>query len=171
MPLEGFSNPYRGDQDETMGALTGVLVVVVVVAGVVAPALAITTPELTCNTVGAGGSIYRLTATAEYQDSTVTKLRTWTGFRFMVHGGDPDEDHNNVNIRLSEFGDVKFSYNSPDSLEFNRWYSIRPASPVHTCIYGPSGEHDHRSNDVLKVEGIFDMSGIVDPRCTATDRF
>ncbi len=46
--------------------------------------------------------VYRLTAKADYTDSSVTGLRTWTVFRFMVHGGDLDDDHN-VNIRLSEY--------------------------------------------------------------------
>jgi hypothetical protein len=86
----------------------------------------------------------------------------WTVFRFMVHGGDLDDDHNNVNIRLGEFGSLLFSYNSPDSIEFNRWYGIRPSSPVRTSI------RDSRLNALIEVEAIFDRPGTSDPRCTAT---
>lgn len=130
------------------------------VAGSPAPAFADTTPDLRCSR-SLDARVYRLTANADYSDSADRGLRYWTRFRFMVHGGAPDENHNNVNIRLSEYGSTVFSYNSPDSIEFNRWYTVRPSSPVRTSIYSPN------LNALIEVEAIFDLRGTADPRCTA----
>jgi hypothetical protein len=152
-------------------ALVGVLVVGAFLAVVAPPAHATRTPEIKCAYVWAP-TIYRLVVSAEYDDNVVGPgVRRWTFFRFMVHGGFLEEDHNNVNIRLKESGRVVFAYNSPDNLEYNRWYGVRPGSPVRTSVWGPEGEHDHRANDVLEVEAVFDRAGIADPRCTATARF
>jgi hypothetical protein len=102
-----------------------------------------------------------LTANAEYSDSPERGLRYWTLFKFMVHGGDLDDDHNNVNIRVSEYGSTVYSYNSPDSLRFNRWYTVRPSPPVRTSIYSDA------LNARLEVEAIFDRPGTSDLPCTA----
>jgi hypothetical protein len=137
------------------------------VAGLAGTAHAAELPAFTCSEV-APPRVYELTVTAEYEDST--DYRTWTLFRFMVHGGGPDSDHNNVNLRLREYGDLVYSYNSPDSLEFNRWYAVRPSTTVRTELRGPGGSRDHRTNAELSVEAIFDRPGISDVSCTAKAR-
>lgn len=150
-------------------ALAGVVAGLIAVAGAATPAYATVTPEMSCfHTQPA--LIWRLHATAEYTDYS-TGLRKWTSFRFMVHGGPESRDSNNVNIRMSEYGEQIFSYNSSDNLEFNRWYSTRPSSPVYTHLRGPNGERDHRTNALIEIEAIFDRDNAPDPRCTATGRF
>jgi hypothetical protein len=141
-------------------ALTAVLVAGGLLAGFPAPALATTTPDMRCSRLS-DARIYRLTANAEYSDSPERGLRYWTLFRFMVHGGLLDNDHNNVNIRVSEYGSPVYSYNSPDSLQFNRWYTVRPSPPVRTSIYSDA------LNARIEVEAIFDRPGDSDLRCTA----
>jgi hypothetical protein len=137
-----------------------VLVAGGLLAGFPAPALADTTPDLGC-VRSLDARVFRLTANADYSDSPERGLRYWTRFRFMVHGGAPDQNRNNVNIRLSEYGRTVFTYNSPDSIEFNRWYTVRPSTPVRTSIYSP------QKNALIEAEAIFDLRGTADPRCTA----
>jgi hypothetical protein len=145
--------------------LAGVLTAGVLVFGSAAPASAAQTPNLRCQTV-LSAKLYELTTYANYDDDVVAPgIRRWNYFRFMVHGGGYDRRSNNVNVRLLEGSRLVYEYESPDSLEFNRWYVARPSSPVYTKSWGPKGEHDHRTNDVLRVEAIFDHAGGPDPSC------
>jgi hypothetical protein len=146
-------------------ALAAVLTAGALVVGATTPALAAELPELTCKKWDES-RVYDLSAIAVYEDST--NYRTFTAFRFMVHGGRLDADHNNVNIKVSEYGQVIYSYKSPDNLEYNRWYSHRPSTTVRTNLRGPNGERDHRTNGQIWVEAIFDRPGIYDLKCTDT---
>jgi hypothetical protein len=141
--------------------LTAVLAAGGLVTAFPAPALAATTADMRCAR-SVDARIYRLTANADYTDRPERGLRYWTRFRFMVHGGDLDDNHNNVNIRVSEHGSPVYSDNSSDSLEFNRWYTTRPDPPVRTSIYSAN------LNALIEVEAIFDLPGTADPRCTAS---
>ena len=131
----------------------GVLTTVAVVAGAVTPAHAATTGTVgvSCQ-VEDNHTIYRASLSADYSDNEVTGLRTWTMFRFIVRGGSPYENSNNVNFTLKEYGSPVFDYNSPDSIEYNRTYAVRPENPVHT-----DHGRDHRTNSLLALEGIFDQ--------------
>jgi hypothetical protein len=140
--------------------LTAVLVAGGLVAGFPAPALATTTPDFGCTNPGTGTN-YRLSASAHYTDSPERGLRYWDAFRFKVEGGDADDDHNNVNIRVTEYGSLLYyDYHSPDSIEFNHWYTVRPDPPVRTSIYSSN------LNALIEVEAIFDLPGRDDIRCT-----
>jgi hypothetical protein len=101
---------------------------------------------------------YRLTVSAEYTDNTTTRMRTWTGFRYRLQGGDSDEDSNNVIIRLYEYGAEKWAHSSPDSLSYNSSYVLRPATSVRTAI---------GAKVLITFGGIFDRSLAADPSCTA----
>jgi hypothetical protein len=140
-------------------AFTGVFTMGILLVGVPAIADAATTPNIACF-VERPPHVYRLSATAEYEEGPIGHgIRTWHSFRFMVHGGSLGENHNNVNISLSEFGTVMYSYNSPDNLVFNRWYQVNLNPPVRTSR--PSSDH-------VEIEAIFDYAGGADPRCTGT---
>jgi hypothetical protein len=98
-------------------------------------------------------------------------LRSWTRFRYRLDGVLPPGPHSNVNIRLYEHGTLKYGLNSPDDRDGRVWYDIRPASPPITYVEAPPRDddvRDHRSDDVVQFEAIFDRSRAGDPRCTAT---
>jgi hypothetical protein len=124
-------------------------------------------PQLMCSTES-GSFVYRLFGSADYTDDNAAGRRQWTVFRYMVRGGTMSDDHNNVNIRVSKLGDVAFDYESPDELEFNRWYTVVPPEPVYTSLRGPNGERDHRTNHLVEMTGIFDYPGLSDPSCYAS---
>jgi hypothetical protein len=151
-------------------ALAGLLAAAIPVIGMATPARAASTGtlELTCSTI-ASSKVYRLSFTADYVDSSATGLRTWTVFRYLVHGGRYSEVSSNVNIRLSEYSDRVYTYNSPDNREYNRWYALEPADPVRT-----TAGRDHRTNALLEVEAIFDREYTggagSDPRCSTSKR-
>jgi hypothetical protein len=110
--------------------------------------------------------LVRVDARAYYTDNGDTGIRNW--YRFDYHiGGVHDRTKNNMNIRVSESGRQVYAWNSPDNRHSSVWYTHTPTRPVHTSIYGPSGEHDHRSNDLIELQGIFDFDHDADPRCTA----
>lgn len=127
-----------------------------------------TTPTRVCSKE-VGGRVLRLYAYAVYEENAATVLRDWTSFHYMVTGGELAHSSNNVNIRLTESGNTRYAYNSPDALRFNTWYHTAPATPVLTSVWGPSGEHDHRANDHLRFTGIFDSPGLPDQSCTTED--
>jgi hypothetical protein len=135
--------------------------------GSVTPAAASEVPTVNCRKPQPP-RMYRLEASAEYTDSDTTGLRTWSRFRFFLHGDGPDVVHNNVNIRMSESGTSIYAYDSPDNLMYNRWYTVVPSSPVRTHLRGPNGERDHVENAAITFEAIFDVAGLDDPSCTAT---
>lgn len=93
-------------------------------------------------------------------------LRAWSRFRYKVDGINIGTK-NNVNIRLVEGGVQKLEIKSPDDRRRGVWYEVRPNSPVFTLVGGPEGPHDHRTDDVVSFEGIYDNSRRRDPRCTA----
>jgi hypothetical protein len=124
---------------------------------VATPASASTTAQRSCS-VSVDAGTFRLTVSADYVDNATTRIRTWTGFRFLLRGGPTDNDHNNVNIRVYEYGVEKWAYNSPDYLEYDRSYRLSTATPVRTRMTAPV---------LLTFEGIFDVSLGADPSCTA----
>ena len=140
------------------------------VAGLAAPAHASQTPQFGCGVSGGGpvGYDYDLTAIAYYEPAAgLPGLRKWTKFRYRVDGiiiG----DSNNISIRLSEGGTVRFAYDSPDNRHAGVWYEVIPSVPIFTFIEGSGDPHDHRSDDVVTVHAIFDRPRRSDPNCTAT---
>jgi hypothetical protein len=138
-------------------ALSGALALGVLLSGLGAtPAAAATTAERFCLVWAV--SAYRLTVSADYTDNTTTRTRTWTGFRYRLHGGDSDEDSNNVIIRVHEYGTEKWAYSSPDSLSYDHSYVLRPSTSVQTTI---------GAKVLITFGGIFDRSLAADPSCTA----
>lgn len=93
-------------------------------------------------------------------------VRVWTLFRYKVDGIVVG-NKSNVNIRLYEAGVLKMEIKSPDDRQRGVWYEVRPDFVVLTLVGGPEGEHDHRKDDVVAFEGIFDRGRRPDPRCTA----
>lgn len=131
-----------------------------------APAYASQTFKLTCELVGEAGH-YAISAVAYYTDDTVGPgLRRWYEFQYYL-STPLHRPNNNVNIRLSESGQQVYSYKSPDDRRDNIWYKVRPDRLVLTSVWGPSGEHDHRANDLIEFDAIFDVSQASDPHCTA----
>lgn len=110
--------------------------------------------------------LVRLDARAFYADHPETGIRNWYRFDYRIQGA-YGRTKNNVNIRVSESGRQVYAWNSPDDRHSSVWYSHNPTRPAHTSMYGPSGEHDHRSNDLIEFVGIFDFAVDADPRCTA----
>jgi hypothetical protein len=136
-------------------ALSGSMALVVLLSGLGAtPASAVTTAEKFC--VVWVNKTYRLTVSAEYTDNTSTRTRTWTAVRYRLQGGDSDEDSNNVIIRVHENGSEIWSYSSPDSLVYDRYY-VRSIT-VRTAM---------DAKVLIMFGGIFDRSLGGDPSCTA----
>jgi hypothetical protein len=130
------------------------------------PAYASRTFDLICELVDTGNH-YKIMAVAYYVDNTIGPgLRRWYEFqyKFTTPLG---TTRNNVNIRLSESGQQVYAYNSPDDRREGVWYMLRPDRLVLTSIWGPQGEHDHRANDLIEFEAIFDIPHDGDPHCTA----
>jgi hypothetical protein len=110
--------------------------------------------------------IVRIDANALYFDEPSTGIRSWRRFSYRLRG-ERDRTHNNVNIRVSESGRQVYAWNSPDDRVSGVWYNHRPTRAVHTSSYGPGGEHDHRRDDLIEFQAIFDFFMDGDPRCTA----
>jgi hypothetical protein len=148
-------------------ALAGTLLAGAFLVGMSSPANA-AVAETYCELQHSDRVHLALNARAYYVDDGDTGLRRWTQFRYSLSTtGLLDRDKNNVNIRLSENGERVYAWNSPDNRETGVTYVHVPTDPVYTSIYGPSGEHDHRSNDLVELQGIFDLPQTGDPRCTA----
>ncbi len=154
-------------------ALAGLLTTVTLAGGMGISASASTTPDLRCDLVYrfttppgvAREQALTLFASAVYVDNVDGPgIRTWTQFRFRLEGF--STTHNNVNIRLTESGQTIYSWNSPDDLRSGQQY-IRNVN-VHSSAWGPLGERDHRSHDLIEFEGIFDIPGADDVSCTAS---
>jgi hypothetical protein len=150
--------------------LTAMLTGGVLVVGVGSPAYASEISNIYCELQPYGRNTrFLVTAIAYYNDNVDGPgIRRWYEFRYRlsltgVHRG----TKNNVNIRVSENGDTVYALNSPDNREADIWYIVRPASPVHTCVWGPGGEHDHRANDLIEFKAIFDVPQGGDRACTA----
>jgi hypothetical protein len=121
-----------------------------------APAAAATTVEKFC--VVWVNKTYRLTVSAEYTNNVKMRIRTWTGFRYRLQGGDSDEDSNNVIIRVYQNGTETWAYHSPDSLSYDHSYILRPPTLVQTTM---------GAKVLITFGGIFDRSLATDPSCTA----
>jgi hypothetical protein len=152
----------------SIAALAGTLLTGAFLIGMSSPAGADTVVETYCELQHSPTSHLVLTASAYYVDEDDSDLRRWTQFRYRLSTtGSFDRDKNNVNIRLSESGRQVYAWNSPDNRKTGVTYVHVPSDPVYTSSWGPSGEHDHRRNDLIEFEGIFDLPQAADPRCTA----
>jgi hypothetical protein len=129
-----------------------------------------------CAVSGGGGFLgipydYDITAIAYYGPVTnAPGLRAWTRFRYRLDGVLPPGDSSNVNIRLYEANTLKLAVDSPDDRHGRVWYEVRPASPTLTYVGAPPRDddvRDHRSDDVVRFEAIFDRPRRSDPSCTA----
>ena len=87
----------------------------------------------------------------------------WTEASFML-GGAPAGFKSNVNWRLrnqttgtqQDSNPTLASYNSPDSLHSNIWYTV----PISVSV--PDSYHEY-----MKFHGIFDVGNAPDPSCKA----
>jgi hypothetical protein len=146
-------------------ALAATMAAGVLVTGLAQPAYAERVSDIYCDYAFGRYTRLKITATAYYTDNVDGPgIRRWYEFRYRLDGGG---DKSNVNIRLSESGRQIFALDSPDNRTSDTFYSVRPANPVHTSVWGPEGEHDHRANDVIEFKAIFDIGQTSDPRCTA----
>jgi hypothetical protein len=149
-------------------ALAGAAAVVVVV-GVAAPARATDgSLDVRCEAYYGVHSLYLLRATAHYEDQG--RYRTWKLFSFEVSGGIMRERTSNVNMRLSEYGNVLYTYNSPDTLEYNRLYNVRPNPAPRTELIIGDDVRDHVENAEVFFQAIFDVENNPDPQCSASRR-
>jgi hypothetical protein len=120
------------------------------------------------------GYTFRLDGIAYYGLLTnAPELRVWTRFRYRLRqtinsGADLTGNRSNANIRLYEGSRLVREIKSPDDRLLDRWYEITP--PLTLTHVGSAAPHDHRSDDVVKFEGIFDLQIAYDPRCTASTR-
>lgn len=147
-----------------IGLVAALTVAALVATGAPASAVVRTTPTIACNKT-VPPRYYQLSATADYEDNTTTGLRRWKMFRYKISGGLIDEDHNNVNIKVSKEGVVALDYRSPDDREYNKWYTLIPTTPVYTSLRGPGDVRDHREIHKVEVTAIFDRAGAEDPTC------
>src|SRR5688572_2050205 len=149
-------------------ALAGTVAAVVAV-GVAAPARATDGfLDVRCEAYYGVHSLYLLRATARYED--LGRYRTWKLFSFEVNGGIMRERHSNVNFQLSEYGNVLYTYHSPDNLEYNRLYSVRPSPAPRTELIIGDDIRDHVENAEVFFHAIFDVENNPDPECSASRR-
>jgi hypothetical protein len=149
-------------------ALAGVSAAVMAV-GVAAPARATDGfLDVRCEAYYGVHSLYLLRATAHYEDQG--RYRTWKLFSFELSGGIMRERHSNVNFRLSEYGNVLHTYQSPDTLEYNRFYKVRPSPAPRTELIIGDDIRDHVENAEVFFHAIFDVENNPDPECTASRR-
>jgi hypothetical protein len=119
------------------------------------------------------GYTLRLDGTAYYGPVTnAPGLRTWTRFRYKLgpkvwSGPDITGGKSNVNIRLYEGARLVREIKSPNDRVSHVWYEVTAPFPTFTHV-GTGAPHDHRSDDVVRFEGIFDLILASDPRCTAS---
>jgi len=145
-----------------------------ITVGLAGPAHAVNrnTPLISCTATGSvlqGTTTFQLHGYATYRNNWPTAgIRDWLSFSYIIQG-EITWDNNNVNTRLTENGVVKMTADSPDNRVADVWYTITPSfGPIRTSMYGPNGvPTDHRTNDILQFEGIFDIPSHGDPSCTA----
>jgi len=109
------------------------------------------------------GFNFRVDAEFYYFETPSTSTRTWTKFRYKLHGY-PNRTSNNVNISVSQNGNFRYGLDSPDNRVSDVWYEVIPSSPVHSST---------RVVNIIEFDAIFDVPVLVggDPHCPAWWRF